>query len=351
MSTKRKFLILACAAILALIVGLLALWEPVPVLSPPTDRTPSVSLSPGRALPDHAPGSKAPGSAPDYFHLADGLVLNYLVEVSYKGGSPRFGLAKTTIEGREIIRGKEYFKVFLRVTGVAEMREPVLRYCRKSGEAYHEILAPHQEDPAFEVVALPLTVGAGVGWDKDTPEERSTWRMEGTEAVSLMGKEYANCLRIAYERRLKRDPEYFETGHCYLAPNVGVVKQVASCSGTHISFTLDERDPQTIAFYTTWAGTYEASRGRGKPREPSIRLSADGKYAIEKTTSNGRGDVGRYARHPTRQGELVFQSEDGRSIPYGFREELGPDATILHLICLAPGETADLDYIRRVREN
>jgi hypothetical protein len=349
MSTERKLVLVACAAIAVLTFAVFSLRQDAEVPPPLAETLPAAAASRLSATPFQAAPVDSPASSADYFPLSDGFLLTYLAEVSHKGDPPRFGIAKTTVEGRETIRGKEYYKVLLRITGIREMSEPVLRYCRQSSDAWQEVDAKHKSDPTFEAVALPLPPQAGVRWDKETPEERSNWRVEGTETVSLLGKQYPNCLRIAYERWLKDEPEYFETGHCFLAPNIGLIKQVASAAGTRISFTLDDREPEVIAFYTTWAGTYEGTYGRGGPPDGSIRLSADGRYAIKKPRSDGGSDAGRFERHPTRQGELIFRSDDGYSNPFSFRETRGQLGTILHLKGLSPSGPPELEYLRGIQ--
>jgi hypothetical protein len=138
---------------------------------------------------------------------------------------------------------------------------------------------------------LPLPPGVGARWDKDTPEERSNWKVEGTETVVLLGKQYPKCLRISYERRLKNEPDYFESGHYFLAPDIGLIKQVALAAGTRITFTLEHRTPEAISFYTTWAGSYERTPKRDTTGAwiqtgGSIQLSADGRYAIRRSKAD-----------------------------------------------------------------
>jgi hypothetical protein len=353
MRTNRKLLIVACAAIavVALIFAIFSLQEDAKVPPPPSLERGATDASAGSRFPPATESPQLPSSETsspaDYFPLSDTFLLQYLVEVTDRGQKPRFGLARTAVEGRETIRGKEYYKVMLRVTGIDEMKDPVLRYCRMAGDAWHELDGSQKKDPAFEVITLPLPPRAGVTWDKDTPEERSNWKVEGTETVSLAGKSYPNCLRVAYERRLKHEPDYFETGHYFLAPGIGLIKQVATASGTRISFTLDQRSPEAIAFYTKWSGTYKGVSDRG-PIGGAIDLFADGRFTLISPFADSRADVGRYERHPTREGEVIFRAENGDPIGFLSRTVRGPEETELRLKPVSQNEVLKVEYLRTV---
>ena len=352
MSTDRKLLLVAaCAAIVALAFALFSLREEagpsqIPAGNHASDAQAAVAPPSTPSTPAAAGVSDATSTA-DYLPLSEGYLLTYLVEISHKGRHPRFGIARTSVEGREMIRGAEYYKVLLRVTGISEMKDPMLRYCRKSADAWHELDGAHKDDPAFEAVTLPLSTRAGVAWEKVTPGERSHWRVEGTETVSFLGKSYPNCLRVGYERRLTEAPDDFETGHYLLAPNIGLIQQVTSVSGTRMTFTLDHRSPEAIAFSTTWAGSYEAVPEWGKA-DGSIKLAPDGRYSIRKSKTDRGAETGVYERHPTRQGGLIFRAEDGRSSEYGLRTASAGDHDVLTLKCLVPGDLMNREYTRVV---
>ena len=165
--------------------------------------------------------------------------------------------------------------------------------------------------------------------------------------MSLAGKQYPNCLRIAYERRLKHEPDYFETGHYFLAPNLGLIKQVAAASGTRISFTLDHRSPEAIAFYAAWSGSYKGVSDRG-PVGGAIDLSADGRFVMTTPFADSRADVGHFERHPTRDGEVILRREDGDPIAFRFRSARGPQETELRLKSLSSDDFFKVEYLRTV---
>jgi hypothetical protein len=347
MRTNPKLLLVACAALIVLGFAVFTLREP-PGEAP--------SSLPGYAKADAPASTPVPTSAPsphsestaqaDYFPLSDTYQRNYLVEVSYLGAAPTFGLAKIAVDGRESIRGHEYYKVLLRVTGIPEMRDPVLRYCRTEDDAWRELDGDRKSDPAFETVALPLPSRVGAIWDKDTPAERSNWKIEGTETVVLFGKSYANCLRVSYERHLKQEPDYFETGHYFLAPDVGLIQQVVMVAGSRITFTLDHRAPEAIAFYTRWAGTYEGFRERQRTGG-QIQLFADGRYKMIRSTSDSAVDGGQYEPNPGREGEMLLLDDHGITIVCSYRrKQLGPDHAVLYLKCITPIDLPGEEYVR-----
>ena len=348
MRTDRKLLIVACAARVVVAFAIFSLREdPITVPPPAPDSRVSNARPEPAGAPIEAAGSGAAAEA-DYFPLSDAL--HYLVEVSYKTDAPQFGIARRTVEGRETIRGKEYTKVWLRVSGIPEMREPVLRYCRKGSDAWHELDGLRKDNPAFEAVTLPLPPRVGVGWDKDTPDERSNWKVEGRETVVLGGTRYADCLRISYERRLKSEPDYFETGQYLVAPNVGLIQQVAMAAGTRIRFTLDQRSPEAIAFYTAWAGSYEGISARRRTGG-LIQLSADGRYRMRRSMADSAVESGQYERNPTREGELILRGDSGDAVAYSFRRsEMGPGRGVLHLKCLEPRDFPEEEFLRDAPE-
>jgi hypothetical protein len=353
MRTDRMLLFLACAGILAIGAAIFSLREaPIPLApspSGPRDHPSNAPSAPG-ASPIQVPSPE--DSAADYFPLSDGFLRNYLVEVSYKSEPPRFGIARVGVEGREKIREREYYKVLLRVTGITEMSDPVLRYCRKAGDAWLELDGREKSNPAFETVTLPLPPSVGVRWDKETPEERSNWKVEGTQTVELFGKQYPKCLRIAYERHLKQEPAYFETGHYFLAPGVGLIQQVAMASGTRISFTLDERPPEAIAFCTAWAGTYQAvtdrrTGGRQTLTGGHIQLLANGRYTMIRSWSDSAVDSGAYERNPNRDGEIILRNDTGHTSTYSYRRtEPEPGRAVLRLKCVSENVLLGEEFLR-----
>lgn len=348
MRTNQKLILIACAALVALGLAIFTLREDAVEVSPSLPghgKTDAPSESPLHSSTSSSAHSITAASV-DYFPISDTYQRNYLVEVSYKGAEPRFGLAKIAVEGRETIRGNEYYKVLLRVTGISEMRDQVLRYCRNAGEAWRELDEDRKSDPAFETVALPLPPRTGATWDKDTPMEKSTWKVEGTETVVLFGKPYPKCLRISYERRLKQEPDYFETGHYYLAPDVGLIQQIAMAAGTRITFSLDHRAPQAIAFFTAWSGSYEGVRD-GSRSGGSIQLSADGRYTMIRSWADSAVDSGQYEPNPTQQGEMILRDNSGRSTNFSFRrKELGNGNAVLVLKCLDTGNLLREEFLR-----
>ena len=357
MRTNPKLLLAACAALFALALAIFVLREnPAelpPALPAHTNTDPLTTNDPASNPVPAAPSKSSSETTEDYFPLTDTFAQNYLVEVSDKGASPRFGLAKLTVEGRETVRGNEYYKVLLKITGIPEMRDPVLRYCRNAGDAWRELDEIPKSDSTgdaatstVETVTLPLPPRAGLIWDKDTPIERSNWKIEGAETVTLFGNAYPNCLRISYERHLKQEPDYFETGYYFLAPDIGLIKQEAMVAGSRITYTLDHRTPEEIAFYTTWAGTYKGIRER-QMTGGQIQFFADGHYTMLRSTADSAIDSGRYELNPGREGEMLLLDDQGLTIVVSHRrKQLNPTHALLVLKCLTPIDLPGEEYLR-----
>ena len=346
MRTDRKLYVLASIALIALIVAVFAFREAIHGPSRPVETSDAADPSHPSTIPsaDEAQAKRASKEV-DYFPLTDAFRQTFLVEVTYLGENPRFGIATLAVQGREKIRDKEYFKLVLQVTGIPEMRDPVLRYCRKSDSAWHELVGPKSESP-IETITLPLPPRTELTWDRDTPDERSNWKIEGAETVVLLGKEYPECLRIAYERRLKQETDYFETGHYLLAPNAGLIKQVVRTAGARITFTLDHRPPEDLQFYTTWSGTYKAVAA-GKSTGGLVQLSADGRYTVRRSIADSALETGTFKRDPAKEGEMILQSDAGQTSTYSLRRSQAPSGrTLLSLKSLSGSDLPWEEYQR-----
>ena len=152
---------------------------------------------------------------------------------------------------------------------------------------------------------------------------------------------------ISYERHLKQEPDYFETGHYFLAPDIGLIKQVAMVAGSRVTYTLEHRSPQEIAFYTARVGTYKGIRERQKTGG-QIQLFADGRYSMIRSTSDSAVDSGRYEPNPGREGEMLLLDDHGLTIVCSHRrKEILPGNFVEVLKCLTaidlPGEEYVLD--------
>jgi hypothetical protein len=347
MRTEQKILIVAAAAVVLIVVGITffrdeGVPETLPIVTPGA----ALSSAAGAGVTGSpVEGGSLQDATVDYFPLSDGYRRNYLVEVSFRDEAMRFGIAKLEVVGRETIRGNEYFKVVLRITGIPEMSELVVRYCRKTADAWVELDERQKENSAFETVSLPLPPRAQLPWDRETPEERSNWVVEGTRAVELSGKKYENCLRIAYERRVKEEPDYFESGHYFLAPDVGLIQQVAVASGTRITYTLDERAPAAVDFFATWSGRYKAV-SRGGMTGGDLQLYANGRYRMIRSWADSAVDAGSYEPNPARDGEMTLRDDSGPVTVYRFRRSEEAAGATLYVSPAGGDDLLGEEYVR-----
>lgn len=127
--------------------------------------------------------------------------------------------AKARIEGKTLVRGKEYFKYvitaeFPGLTKTPRLSEDV-RYYRVERDGIHFLSGKNPDGP--ERLEIPMPIRLDVKW-LSGPNE--AWA-ERAGTIKAGAREYADCLKITYRttdgvRRL----EY------YLAPGVGVIRAV-----------------------------------------------------------------------------------------------------------------------------
>jgi hypothetical protein len=164
-------------------------------------------------------GSSACASAAgkDYFPLADNSKWTYTGTYKYADGRQVPMRANARVEGRIIIRGKEYFKYvispgFVGVPNAPKLSENV-RYYRVGADGI--FLLPGRNPDGPELMELALPTRPGVKWLNGDAEALA----ESAGTVKAGGREYADCLKVRY----RSSDGSVETEY-YLAPGVGIIK-------------------------------------------------------------------------------------------------------------------------------
>lgn len=158
-----------------------------------------------------------PLSADDYFPLIVGARWEYSMEIKQNGAEMTRVLEERCV-GKKMINGKSYFEVVKGVPGVPFKQ--ITGYLRKGEDGVYGIDGRYPDSPEQLLLKLPLT--AGTTWVNETPSgKRTTYRVVGTETVSVNGKYYHNCIKV-HGKQKTRNREY--DGYAYYAPGVGQIK-------------------------------------------------------------------------------------------------------------------------------
>ncbi len=127
--------------------------------------------------------------------------------------------AKARVEGKTLIRGREYVKYVITAEFSGLTKTPKLfkevRYYRMEPDGIHFLSGKNPDGPERLEIAMPIRFG--VKWLSGTNE---AWA-ERAGTIKAGARAYSDCLKVTYqaaggERRL----EY------YLAPGVGVIRAV-----------------------------------------------------------------------------------------------------------------------------
>lgn len=136
--------------------------------------------------------------------------------------------ASLTIEGREVIGGREYYRAVSRLSGVLGDPETT-KYYRRTAAG---ILEADPRNGGAEFVLLPLPLTPNAQWTVELPAElffgRITARQEATCGwkVTGDGEEFRDCVRIASTVETRLGSVQHDQ---WLAPGVGIVRQKQAC--------------------------------------------------------------------------------------------------------------------------
>ncbi|HXG32043.1 MAG TPA: hypothetical protein VNJ11_01655 [Bryobacteraceae bacterium] len=138
------------------------------------------------------------------------------------------------VDGEETIKGKEYYKIVVVVSGIPGWN-PTTHYLRYSSQGIFRVSAEHKEKPECLEIPLPLHVGAA--WTADCPDGETSYRAEGIETVYLLERKHENCLKITWNREKE---SMVERGTMYFAPGVGEVRGTLSVGNLTMDYVLEK---------------------------------------------------------------------------------------------------------------
>lgn len=159
----------------------------------------------------------AAAAGKDYFPLAEGSTWTYTGTFSYGKDRTAALRAVARVEGRIIIRGKEYFKYVITPEWVGSPNLPKLservRYYRVAKEGIYLLPASNVEGPELLELSLPLR--SDLRWLDGNVEVKA----ESAGTIKVGEQEYADCLKVSYGGTGGPMATQY-----YLAPGVGIVR-------------------------------------------------------------------------------------------------------------------------------
>ena len=161
----------------------------------------------------------------DYHPMSVGSKWEYTGKV--KLGSGKVFTVKSTglIEDREIINGKEYYKLVTTYEDSPVSPPQTVSYLRKARDGIYLVTGEQKDKPELLSNPLPLTVGKTWGLPSHSPAVKGEYRVEGIETIFLRNTRYEGCLKIYLQQ--ENDGVKGERID-YVAPNIGVVKQLVT---------------------------------------------------------------------------------------------------------------------------
>jgi len=177
----------------------------------------------------------------NYHPMAVGAEWEYSGKMQLGSGEVVKVKSLGSIVDTEIIQGKRYYKLITTYEGDSSTPPQTVSYLRKSAKGVYHIAAEEKDMP--ELLSTPLPIKNGSTWElaSYSPTIEGTYRVEGRETVYLPGgKKYEDCLKI-YLQQVKEGVRGERLD--YIAPNVGMVKQLVTFGDISLEVNLERYNP------------------------------------------------------------------------------------------------------------
>jgi hypothetical protein len=173
----------------------------------------------------------------DYNPMSVGSIWEYVGKMKTGSGKIVTVKSKGLIEGKETINGKEYYKLVTTYDGSPGFPPKTVSYLRKTKNGIYLISGEQKDKP--ELLSTPLPLKKGTTWQlaSYSPSLKGEYRVEGIETVVLNGVTYKNCLKI-YLQQVNDGVKGERVD--YVAPNVGVIKQLVTFGDISIEVYLEQ---------------------------------------------------------------------------------------------------------------
>jgi hypothetical protein len=153
-------------------------------------------------------------------------------EYSFEYAAPFLGTQKASMvartEGEENINGKTFHKFVIVVSGIPGADDDI-EYRRWTPQGVYYVEGSDKTKTEYMNTVLPLEMGTS--WTVKKPTETVEYTVTGIENIETPAGTFDKCLKIDF----KGDKS---EGTQYLAPNVGLVKQIAKASGIPMTVLL-----------------------------------------------------------------------------------------------------------------
>ena len=146
-----------------------------------------------------------------------------------------------SIVDTEIIQGKRYYKLITTYEGASSTPPQTVSYLRKTPKGIYLVSAEQKDTP--ELLSTPLPIKNGSTWKlaSYSTTVKGTYRVEGSETVYLPGGEkHEGCLKVFLQQ--EKDGVRGERLD-YIAPNIGMVKQLVTFGDISLEVTLQRYNP------------------------------------------------------------------------------------------------------------
>ena len=176
----------------------------------------------------------------DYNPMSVGSIWEYVGKMKTGSGKNVTVKSKGLIEGKEVINGKEYYKLVTTYEGSPGFPPKTVSYLRKAEDGIYLVSGEQKDKP--ELLSTPLQLKKGTRWKlaSHSPSLKGEYRVEGIETVVLNGVTYEDCLKIYLQQ--ENDGVKGERVD-YVAPNVGVIKQLVTFGDILIEVYLEKYTP------------------------------------------------------------------------------------------------------------
>ena len=179
----------------------------------------------------------------DYHPMSVGSKWEYVGKM--KLGSGKVIPVKSTglIEDKEIINGKDYYKLVTTYEDSPVSQPQTVSYLRKTKDGIYLVAGKQKDKP--ELLSAPLPLKEGNRWKlaSHSPTVKGEYRVEGRETIFLNGTTYKDCLKIYLQQ--ENDGVRGERVD-YVAPDIGVIKQLVTYGDISIEIYLEKYTPGEI---------------------------------------------------------------------------------------------------------
>jgi len=165
---------------------------------------------------------------------AKGSQWDYLFRYQTPEGKILNGRMMVSIEGKETINGKKYYKQSSVISGI-QGAAPQYSYSRRTKEGIWRIEGVTPNDREYLSTPFPLTVGKT--WSVKSSDGVMNFVADRIETVKPLGKEYEDALKVYFSG--DKGASHIE-GYSYFAPHIGEIWTRIQIGNVGVEYILDK---------------------------------------------------------------------------------------------------------------